>query len=124
MHICGPISNHSITLHNLISLYLLLFFHRQDKFTSHLEDMKASILTLNEMMMSQGRDIHLLKTTERSDQKIDKLSKLIQNLSATMNTKLEHTVNAVKRGELWEGMRSVYLTPWTDYVLIRYNVFK
>ena len=86
--------------------------------------MKASILTLNEMMMSQGRDIHLLKTTERSDQKIDKLSKLIQNLSATMNTKLEHTVNAVKRGELWEGMRSVYLTPWTDYVLIRYNVFQ
>ena len=82
-------------------------FDRQDKFTSHLEDMKASILTLNEMMMSQGRDIHLLKTTERSDQKLDKLSKQIQSLSSTMNTKLEHTVNALKRGECFLTLTSV-----------------
>jgi len=61
--------------------------------------MKASILTLNEMLMSQGRDIHTLKAKKNEEDRLEKLTKQVTALSNTVNNKLDQTVLSIKRGE-------------------------
>jgi len=67
--------------------------------TSQLKELKSSILSLNEIMLSQGRDLHLLKNRGNSQQSMEKLSKQMQSLSNSISTKLEQNMSSMKRGE-------------------------